>query len=137
MAAKRATNPSTEVAAKSVSAYLAALEHPHKKGVQALREAILGADARIREEVKWNAPSFYIDDHFLTFRLSPGAIFQLIFHRGAKAKGNQKKFHLEDPKGLLKWAAEDRCIMTFESDADAKAKRAEVAKMVKDWIAQL
>jgi len=37
----------------------------------------------------------------------------------------------------LKWAAVDRCVLTFESDADALAKRAEVARMVRSWIAQL
>lgn len=121
----------------SVDGYLATLEHPHKKGVQALREAILGVDARIREEVKWNAPSFYLEDHFATFRLHPGSIFQLILHRGAKAKGNPKPFHLDDPRGVLKWQAKDRCVIAFESDADAVAKCGEVTRMVKDWIAQL
>lgn len=137
MADKKVTSPSTKVAEKSVDAYIAKLEHPHKRGVQALRKAILGVDPRIREEVKWNAPSFCLDDHFVTFRLHPGSIFQIIFHTGAKAKGNPKQFRLDDPRSLLKWAAKDRCIIGFESDADAMAKRTEVTRMVKDWIAQL
>ena len=33
-----------------VDEYLAALEHPHKRGVQALRKVILSVDARIMEE---------------------------------------------------------------------------------------
>ena len=137
MANRKATDSPPKATDKSVDAYLAALEHPHKKGVQALRQAILGVDARIREEVKWNAPSFCLEDHFATFRLHPGSIFQLILHTGAKAKRIPKQFHLDDPRGLLKWAAKDRCIMAFESDADAMTKRSEVTRMVKDWIAQL
>jgi hypothetical protein len=137
MANKRAARPSTRAADESVDAYLAALQHPHKKGVQALRKAILGVDARIREEVKWNAPSFRLEDHFATFRLHPGSIFQIVLHTGAKAKVNPKQFHLDDPQSLLKWAAKDRCVIAFESDADAMTKRAEVVRMVKDWIAQL
>src|SRR5262245_54774528 len=128
---------SSGAANEPVDSFLAALQHPHKKGVQALRKAILGVDARIREEVKWNAPSFYLEDHFATFRLRPGSIFQLILHAGAKATGGPKQFHLNDPDRLLKWAAKDRCIMVFESDADAMTKRADVAKLVKAWIAQL
>jgi hypothetical protein len=137
MASKSAARPSARAADESVDAYLAALQHPHKKGVQALRKAILGVDARVREEVKWNAPSFRVEDHFATFRLHPGAIFQLILHTGAKAKGKPKQFRLNDPQSLLKWAAKDRCIIAFESDADAMTKRAEVMRMVRDWIAQL
>lgn len=121
----------------SVNAYLAALQHPHKKGVETLRKAILGIDSRIQEEVKWNAPSFYLDDHFATFRLHPGTTFQLILHRGAKAKDNTRQFHLDDSLGLLKWAAKDRCIISFTSDADAKEKHEEVIRMVKEWLAQL
>jgi hypothetical protein len=137
MTSKRAAHPIARAANESVAAYLAALQHPHKKGVQALRKAILGVDARIREEVKWNAPSFYLEDHFATFRLHPGSIFQLVLHTGARVKENPKQFDLDDPQGLLKWAAKDRCIMTFKSGADAMTKRAEVTRMVKDWIAQL
>lgn len=137
MAKRRAARSSSSAAGKSVDEYLAALEHPHKKGVQALRKAILGVDARIREEVKWNAPSFYLEDHFATFRLHPGSIFQLVFHTGAKAKANPKQFRLDDPQNLVRWAAKDRCIIAFESDADATTKRAEVVKMVKAWISQL
>lgn len=137
MTSKRAARPASKPAGESVDAYLAALEHPHTKGVQALRRAILGIDARIREEVKWNAPSFYLEDHFATFRLSPGSTFQLILHTGAKAKSNARQLRLDDPRGLLKWAAKDRCVLTFESDSDAITKRAEVTRMVKDWMAQL
>jgi len=137
MAGRNATKSSSTAAGKSVDAYIAALEHPHKEGLQSLRNAILHVDSRIREEVKWNAPSFYLVDHFATFRLHPGSIFQLILHTGAKAKRVPKQFCLDDPQGIVKWAAKDRCIIAFESDADAKAKRAEVTRIVKQWIVQL
>ena len=137
MANRKTCSPSARTADKSVEAYLATLEHPHKKGVEALRKAILSVDAKIQEEVKWNAPSFFLEDHFATFRLHPGSIFHLILHTGAKAKDNPKQFHLDDPQCLLKWAAKDRCIIAFKSDADAMAKRVDITRMVKDWIAQL
>ena len=121
----------------SVNAYLATLLHPHKEGVEALRQAILGIDMRIREEVKWNAPSFFLDDHFATFRLHPGATFQLVFHTGAKARSNPRQFYLDSSPGLLKWASKDRCVIAFASDADALAKRTEVIRLTKEWLAQL
>ena len=137
MASKRTAGASARSATESVDAYLAALEHPHKKGVQVLRKAILSIDARIREEVKWNAPSFCLEDHFATFRLHPGSVFQLILHTGAKVKASPKQFLIDDPQSLLKWATKDRCIITFESDADAMNKSAVVTRIVKDWISQL
>ena len=120
----------------SVDEYLTALEHPHKKEIQALRKVILGLDTRILEEVKWNAPSFRLMDHFATFRLHPVPMFQLVLHTGAK-KGSPKQFRLDDPSGLVKWAAKDRCTISFESNADALAKRDTVTGIIKDWIAQL
>lgn len=121
----------------SVADYLSTLQHPHKAGVEMLRTAILAIDSRIKEEVKWNAPSFYLDDHFATFRLHPGSVFQLILHTGAKAKDHPKQLQLDDPQGLLKWAAKDRCIISFESDGDVKVKLDEVVRMVTEWVAQL
>ena len=123
--------------ASSVDDYLAALQHPHKRGVQALRKVIRSLDTRILEEVKWNAPSFRLKDHFATFCLHPVPMFQLVLHTGAKSKGSPKQFRLDDPNGLVKWAAKDRCTMSFESDADALAKRDAVTRIIKDWIAQL
>jgi hypothetical protein len=120
-----------------VDAYLAALEHPCKAGVEALRGAILALDPRIGEEVKWNAPSFRLLDHFATFRLHPAPIFQLVLHAGAKPRQPPKAFRLSDPDGLAKWAAQDRCVLTFESSADACAKQSAVVAIVKEWIGQL
>ena len=127
----KSNNPPT------VDAYLAALNHPHKAGVQALREAILGVDDRIREAVKWNAPSFCIDEHFATFRLHPEPVFQLILHTGAKAMAEPRRMVLDDPGGWLKWASPDRCVIAFCSDADARARAHAVAGLVRDWMRQL
>jgi hypothetical protein len=137
MASKRAARPTARAANESVDAYLDALEHSHKKGLHVLRKAILSVDASIQEKVQWNAPSFRLEDHFATFRLHPGIIFQLSLHTGAKVKASPKQFVLNDPDGLLKWATKDRCTITFASDADARTKCAAVKQMVKDWISQL
>lgn len=121
----------------AVDAYFSTLEHPYKPGVQALRKKILGCDERIREQVKWNAPSFYIEDDFATFRLHPNSIFQLILHTGARKQSEPRQFNINDPQGWLKWAASNRCILTFDSNEHAEEKSSEVLRMVKEWVAQL
>ncbi|HKH48386.1 MAG TPA: DUF1801 domain-containing protein [Thermoanaerobaculia bacterium] len=74
----------------AVDAFLATLEHPHKESIQALRSLILSLDPRIREEIKWNAPSFLIQDHFATFKLHPPTSIQLVLHTGAKPRRSQE-----------------------------------------------
>ena len=98
---------------------------------------ILKIDERITEEIKWNAPSFKLDDHFATFRVHPPKNIQLILHTGAKAKANSKKFAIEDPEELLQWPATDRCVLTLASAAELKKHRASVLKIIRQWIVQL
>lgn len=121
----------------TVPELLAALDHPHKAGIERLRERILALDPRITEEVKWNAPSFRLDDHFATFRLHPPRNIQLVLHTGATARGNTRAFVIDDPAGLLKWQASDRCVLTLVSAHELAANEAAVLDIVRQWIAQL
>lgn len=129
----RAATPS---GTSEVDAFLAGLAHPRKKEIEALRAAILAADRRIRESIKWNAPSFMLDDHFATFKLHPPGSVQIVLHTGAKTKPNARPIQLDDPTGLLRWAAPNRGIVVFSTAPDARARKAFVA-LVKQWIAQL
>jgi len=124
------------VASTDVADYLDSLEHPHKAAVLAIRKLILSIDPRIKEEIKWNAPSFRIAEHFATFRLQPAPICQLVLHAGAKVRDRKFRITIPDPDGLLKWASPERCIVTFSSDADAKAKSARMKVILKSWIEQ-
>jgi hypothetical protein len=119
-----------------VDAYLAALDHPHAAAVATLRKLILSIDARIREDVKWNAPSFALDDHFATFRLHPAPNFQLILHAGATARKPPQKFDLPDANGWVKWAAPDRAIVALPTSIGAAEQRA-LKALLKRWIDQL
>ncbi len=67
-----------------VEAFMAALDHPLKSEVQAVRQIIMGVDPGITEQVKWNAPSFsYGDDYLVTFHLRPTDYVHLVFHHPA------------------------------------------------------
>ncbi|BDI05281.1 DUF1801 domain-containing protein [Sphaerotilus microaerophilus] len=121
----------------AVDALLAALEHPNKEGIQLLRKAILELDARIREEVKWNAPSFALDDHFATFKLHPPGKIQLVLHTGAKPKAARRQFALQGEQGLVKWAAPDRCVVNIGSTDAARDHSHVVVDLVGQWIRQL
>jgi hypothetical protein len=132
----RKPTPAAPESAK-VLALLAALEHPHKAGVEALRAWILGLNDGITEEVKWNAPSFKLAEHFATFRLHPPKNIQLVLHTGAKAKSNAKAFAIDDPATLLKWPATDRAVLTLASEAELYKHKDDVLRVLNQWVAQL
>lgn len=111
------------------------LEHPLKEGVQQLRVAILRSNEQITEHVKWKAPSFcYEGEDRVTFRLHPGDRIQLIFHRGAKVRGDSDEFVFEDSTGLLKWPAQDRAVVALQDMSDVEIKQAGIVRLVNQWV---
>ncbi|MBK8324242.1 MAG: DUF1801 domain-containing protein [Betaproteobacteria bacterium] len=120
---------------EAVAAFMAALDHPHKAAVEAVRKAILGADKSIREGVKWNAPSFRTTEYFATVNLRAKEGIQVVMHLGAKVRalpaGGVK---IEDPEGMLKWLAKDRAIVTFADGADVTRRKGAFQRIVQAWI---
>ncbi len=86
----------------TVDAFLARLDHPLKPEIEAVRAIILGADPRITESIKWNAPSFALTEHFATFELRPVETVQVVFHTGAKVRPGRSGIAIDDPAGLLR-----------------------------------
>ncbi|BDI22872.1 DUF1801 domain-containing protein [Herbiconiux sp. L3-i23] len=103
--------------------------------VQALREVILEADPRIREEVKWNSPSFTIAEHFATMHIRPSRPLLLILHAGAKKSGADLPSEIDDPDGLLEWKSGERAVLAFRDSAEISERRASVQHILRDWIA--
>ncbi len=122
----------------AVIAFLQELDHPRKQEIEAIRAIILGVSPAIREEIKWNAPSFRTSEHFATFNLRTSDRVRLILHLGAKVKDTAiKGIDIEDPAGLLEWLARDRCIVTFSDAEDVQAKRVALEAIVRAWIVNL
>ena len=117
----------------AVDQFLAELEHPLKAEIERLREILLGANDRITEQIKWNAPSFcYRGDDRVTMKLYPASQIQLIFHRGARVK-DTADFTFEDNSGLLKWAAKDRGVLSVRNMAEIEANEAALRDLVNRW----
>lgn len=120
--------------AGGVGEFLEALEHPRKAEIEVLRSLILATDSRVQEEIKWNAPSFFITEHFATFKLQPVETVQLVLHTGAKVRPEARAIDIDDPAGLLTWAAKDRCIATFTDMNDVETKRSAFTSIIQQWI---
>ena len=69
-------------------------------------------------------------------KLRPDATLQLIMHTGAKIGQTAiGRSAIEDTGGLLKWVADDRCVITFANSDDITAKQAGLQSVVHQWIA--
>lgn len=119
-----------------VDALLAALDHPRIEEIQALRALIRGADPRITESVKWNAPSFATTEHFATFHLRAKAGVQVVLHLGAKPQPDTPlRAGIADPSGLLDWRGPDRATVTFADAADIAARQDAFMAVLRQWLA--
>jgi hypothetical protein len=121
-----------------VQAYLNNLEHPLKDVIITLRGIVLSAQQGITEHIKWNAPSFcYGGEDYVTMKLYPQKNVQLIFHRGATTKSALQARLVEDESGFLKWASNDRAVLTLTDAKDLESKKDWVAGLVREWITKV
>lgn len=121
----------------NVDEFMQNLDHPFKEGIEFLRQIIIKCDKDITEEIKWNAPSFKIKEHFATFKLYPPKSIQIILHTGAKKKENSKKFLLNEKFKFIKWITNDRCVITLKSNMEPIKLEKEISQIIKSWIKQL
>lgn len=120
---------------EQVMAFLETLEHPLKREIEALRTIILSASERLTEHIKWNAPSFCVEDEDrITFKLFPPKNIQLIFHRGAKVKEQPQDRLIADPHALLKWAANDRAVATFTHMDEIRSQEKALTEVIHKWL---
>src|SRR3954466_10184575 len=108
--------------------------NPSTPTVGVLREAILAADARIDENVKWNSPNFTFEGvDRLTLRVNPKGGVQLILHRGAKK--DDSPLSVDDPTGSLEWRGHDRAILSVTDTEEALRLAPLVTELVQRWLA--
>lgn len=118
----------------AVDAYMAALDHPCKAEVEALRRIITGVDPRVAEGVKWNAPSWRLDEYFATTHLRAKQGIGVILHLGAKTRAPSSNPAIDDPDGLLEWLGPDRARVAFADMADLRRRQAAFEAVLRQWI---
>lgn len=124
--------------AADVDEFMRELEDPLKPALEAVRRIILGVNAQIREGIKWNAPSFYVNEYFATVNVRAmrgRECVLIIFHQGAKVKDSSVEgLEINDPTGLLEWLAKDRCAVKFYDLSEVNSKKAALEDIVNQWI---
>lgn len=119
----------------AVDAFMAALVHPHKAEIEALRKLMLSVDPSVREGVKWNAPSFRTTEYFATTNLRAKTGIGVILHLGAKVRQLPPGgVAIEDPTRLLKWLGNDRAIVEFADAQEFNSSKAAFQAVLRQWV---
>lgn len=123
---------------QQVDAYMRALKHPLKQVAELLRCTVLGADPRIGEEIKWNAPAFFYTGplspfdpklhkrHVAVLNLFKKDCVRVVFPTGAS---------IQDHSGLLTGDyADGRRLALFSTVEDLQSKKRDLIEAVRTWV---
>jgi hypothetical protein len=110
--------------AADVDAWFATRRHVQTEMMQAVREAILAADPRVTESIKWQSPTFTYKGNIASINPAAKAFVSLMFHRGAEIPGHHPE--LEGGGDVARY-------MRFDSLADLATKRSALEAVVRAW----
>ena len=108
----------------AVDAWLEKKQHPQTETMRAVRAAILDADKRVSESIKWQSPTFAYKGNIASIMPGAKAFVSLMFHRGADIPGHHPE---------LQGGGDVARYMRFESVADVAAKRDALSAAVRAW----
>jgi hypothetical protein len=112
------------MSSKKVDDFLAKLDHPLKKEMSVLRDAIMKVHPEITEDVKWGGPSFYYKGDIATFSPRVKDAVALVFHQAEGLTGGE----------VLEPAPKGKVYAKFKSMAEVKAKSKDLQAVIKQWI---
>lgn len=109
---------------QEVDDWFDAYDLPQKALMQAVRAAMLAADPRLGETIKWKTPTFTCKGNLASFNPRSKKHVSLLVHNGARIPGDFPS---------LEGAGEEARTMKFVDAADLEAKRAELQRLVVAW----
>jgi hypothetical protein len=109
---------------KDVDAWFRSYENPMKEVVLRVREIVLGADPRIAECIKWQAPTFTFEGNLASFFPKSRQHASLMFHLGARIPGHHPR--LEGGGGTGR-------VMKIASVSEADSAKQDIERIVDAW----
>ena len=107
-----------------VDAWLAKYDNPMKAVVQRIRTIVLGADPRMEECIKWQAPTFTYRGNLASFYPKSRQHASLMFHQGA---------HIPGTHARLEGSGDTSRVLKIGSVAEADAARPDIERIVRAW----
>lgn len=109
---------------KDVDAWFAKYDNPMKDVVRRIREIVLGADRRIEECIKWQAPTFAYRGNMASFFPKSKQHASLMFHLGAKIPGTHPRLEGSAAMGRM---------LKIASIKEANSAKRDITRVVKAW----
>ncbi|HVV50126.1 MAG TPA: DUF1801 domain-containing protein [Polyangia bacterium] len=97
-----------------------------KEVVLRVRAIVLGADPRIEECIKWQAPTFTFEGNLASFFPKSKQHASLMFHAGARIPGKHPR---------LEGSGDTSRVLKIGSVAEADRAKPEVERIVRAWCA--
>lgn len=121
---------------KSLDEFYDNLKEPRKSEVEVLRKILFDTEGELKEQLKWNAPSYsYHHDDRITFNLFNSSFTRLVFHAGVARKENKKEPPVfKDETGLLEWNSNIRATISFNSVKQINESKHNLVKIIKKWL---
>lgn len=110
---------------KKVDEFMSKLEHPLKTEMEAVRQILINANAKIEEDVKWGGPSFFYKEDLATFNPRIKNYVALIFHKGEL---------LNIKSDFLEQATKGKVYAKFYSMDQVRENKELIEKMVNAWV---
>jgi len=130
---KQATR-SPKASVDAVGDLLDKLRHPERRLIDAVRGLVAAAVPAAVEQVKWNAPSFAMSEHFATLNLRAKHGIQLVLHLGARTRSDlDMRSVIKAPAGLLDWKGPDRAVVVILDVANLEQIGPALGRLVKAW----
>jgi hypothetical protein len=108
----------------AVVAFIAALDHPLKDAILAVRTTILEADDRMTESIKWKSPTFEYKGNLASIDPKAKKHVTVLFHTGASIPGDHP---------ILEGGGDVARYIRFADVAAVEAARAALTAVVRAW----
>src|SRR5215469_11594121 len=95
-----------------------------KQVVERIRAIVLGADRRIEECIKWQAPTFTYEGNLASFFPKSKQHASLMFHIGARIPGDHPRLEGNGDTGR---------VLKIASIAEADKARKDIERIVRAW----
>jgi hypothetical protein len=107
-----------------VDRWFGSTDHPQKPVMEAVREAILAADPRVTEAMKWKSPTFMYKGNIASINPQAKRFVSLMFHRGAEIPGQHP---------ILSGGGDVARYVQFDDLASVDRLRSELVAVVRAW----
>jgi len=121
-------NPTAAKEEEQVMAYMNKLKGRQKEDVETLRKIIKKSNTKLRERIKWNAPSYYFNQDIVTFGPYRPDKLLLVFHHPAVVNVKSE---------LLQGEYKDRRLVYFKDGKEAEKNKKELTRIINEIIKQI